>query len=396
MEKDRNTTGNRRRKKSVLLIVMLVLVSLIIITWIALPAIILRYSNNTLQNLEEYTGKVEDIDIRLLRGSVIIREIMLDKLDEDGKHDTTPLVSIDRIEASINWPSLFKGKISGKMLVESPVIIYTSEVHMDKEIKKDTMDFREILRKLVPISINSFEVRRGQIHFVDPNAKPVIDVYLSNLYINATNLTNVESNNPLPARVSAVAGMYEGDLIIDVRLDPLNKTPTFEMETELTSMELTELNPFFKEYGNFEVQNGRFSMYSEFAGKEGRFGGYVKPFIEDFEIEEQKEGEEVDQKIWESIVGSAMKILENPKTEAVATRIPVEGEFTNANVDAWEAIHYVLRNAFVEALRPTIENSISLNRMQPKNKETFLEKIFGGNDNEKQKSDGKEENKKKE
>ncbi len=339
-----------------------------------------------MQNLDEYTGRVEDIDLRLVRGTVVIRDLMFDKLDEDGKDDTIPLVSIARIDATINWHSLLKGKVAGKMLVYRPVIKYTNEVMQDREIKEDTSDFREVIRKLVPISISSFEVQEGQVHFVDPNVKPEIDIFMTNLNITATNLTNVDKNDEvLPAHVTASAGVYNGNYSLDVRLDPLNKQPTFDMKTELKDMDLTPLNPFFKQYGNFEIRKGGFSMVAEFAGKEGKFGGYVKPFVKDFEIEDNHEGEELSQVIWESIVGTSMKILENPKTDNVATKIPVTGEFVDPNVDTWNAIHYVLRNAFVQAIRPTIENSISVNKLNPGHKETFLEKIFGGDDDKKKK-----------
>jgi len=384
----------RKNRKYTFLIILAVFLILIIILRIALPGMIIKYTNNVLQSLKEYTGKVGDVDIRLIRGAFIIRDLMIDKLDEDGKEDTIPLVSVERIDATLDWQSLFRGKIAGKLWIFSPVVKYTSEVHKDKELEADTSDFRKILKKLVPISINRFQVQKGQIHFVDPYAKPMIDIYLADLYINATNLTNVvDEEEPLPAQVTAAANMYNGNFTLDIRLDPLNKYPTFEMQTEMKNLDLTGLNVFFKEYGNFEVRKGKFSMFAEFAGKQGHFGGYVKPFIEDFEIEKQNKGEEVTQRIWELIVGSAMKILENPKTDNVATKIPVEGEFLSAEADIWDAIHYVIRNAFVQALRPTIENSISVNKLQPENKETFLEKVFGGKEEKKEKK--KEEKKSK-
>jgi hypothetical protein len=386
-------TSKRHRRRRTWIVILISLVFIIGLAWLVLPGIIVKYSNRVLHDLEEYTGSVDDIDISLFRGAFVIRDIMIDKLDEDGRNDTIPFISIEAIDAKLDWHSVFRGKIAGKLKVHKPVVKYTSEIHKDEEIEEDTSDFREIFRKLVPISINRFEVVEGQVHYVDPNVKPMIDIYLSDLYINATNLTNVENKEELlPSHVTAAAGMYNGNFTMDIHLDPLNKFPTFEMETELKSMDLTKLNRFFKEYGNFEVQKGSFSMFSEFAGKEGRFGGYVKPFIKDFEIEKQKEGEELKQQIWETIVGASMKVLENPKTEKVATKIPVNGEFENAEVDSWNAIHYVLRNAFVQALRPTIENSIDVNHLKAEKKETFLEKVFGGND-EKSEDDKKAEKK---
>jgi hypothetical protein len=163
-------------------------------------------------------------------------------------------------------------------------------------------------------------------------------------------------------------------------LNPLKKQPTFELETELKNMDMTAINEFFKTYGNFEVKKGKFSLYAEFAGKEGSFGGYIKPFITDFEVKKYKGNDELKQRIWKMLVGTAMKILENPKTDKVATKIPFSGQFSDPEINIWKAIHYVLRNAFVQALRPSIENTINVNKLEDDSKKTLLEKVFGDGD----------------
>jgi hypothetical protein len=230
----------------------------------------------------------------------------------------------------------------------------------------------------MPLTVNRFEIHNGSIQYIDLNIQPPIDIGLFNLYIVATNLSNViNKHEMLPAKVKAMANMYDGHFHLNMNLNPLMKQPTFELETELKNMDMTAINEFFKTYGNFEVKKGKFSLYAEFAGKEGNFGGYIKPFMTDFEVKKYKENDELKQRIWEMLVGTAMKVLEIPKTDQVATKTPMSGRFSDPDINIWQAIHYVLRNAFVQALRPSIENTIFVNKLEEDTKETILEKVFG-------------------
>lgn len=368
--------GSRLRKIFIPLIFLLVI---IVACRIALPDIVLKYTNKTLKNLDEYTGSIEEIDIRLYRGAYVIRDIYIDKREEDGKKDRVPFFTAKEVDLSVDWRSLFRGKIVGKINVVEPVVNYTSELQTDKEIESDTADFREILKSMMPLTVNRFEIQNGQIHYIDINTNPMIDIAMKDINIVATNLTNVEKNKDelLPASVQASATAYGGYFTLDIRLNPLIKQPTFEFSAELKDMDLTAVNDFFRTYGNIEVEQGKFSVFTEFAGKEGSFGGYVKPFINDFKVDKWKENDDLQQRMWEVFVGTAMKVLENPETDQVATKIPFSGEFDDPDINSWKAIHYVLRNAFVQALRPAIENSITVNKLEEDSKKTLLEKVFG-------------------
>jgi len=383
-----NHRSKPKRNKRFILIAVPGVILVLILFRAFLPRLILNYSNRQLKQMKEYTGSVKDIDMHLYRGAVVIKDLVIDKTDEDSRKDTVPFVAIPRIDASIDWNALFKGKVVAKMKILEPVINYTNDIHADKELKQDTADFRELIRDLMPLTINRFEVRDGQLHYIDQSLQPPIDISMRDIYVVAANLSNVsDSNDMLPAHVSAAAGMYDGSFNLTVDLDPLKKTPTFEMQTELKNMDLVPLNDLFKTYGNIAIEEGSFSVFAEFAGKEGEFGGYVKPFINDFKVKKHKEDDDLEQRLWELLVGSAMKVLENPKSDQVATKVPVKGEFVDTEIETWDAIYYVLRNAFVQALRPAIENTISVNNMNADTKETFLEKLFDGSDKKKEKKE---------
>jgi hypothetical protein len=398
MEMKTEPSPHKKRKRHLFLKIILVIVLVLIVFRLFLPSIMLKYANKQLQHLSEYTGSIGDIDIHLYRGAYVARNIVIKKIEErSAAKDTIPFFSASAIDLSIDWASIFKGAIAGSVTLKNPVVNFLSGRHKDENIKQDSSDFQQLLKSLMPLTINRFEIIDGQIHYIDLGSKPIIDVAMTYIKVIATNFTNVEDKNLLlPARVDAYANTYGGKFSLNAKFNPLAKQPTFEMITELKSMDLIKVNEFLKAYGNFEVKKGQFSVYAEFAGKEGNFGGYVKPFINDFEVKKMEEKKGLPQRLWEMLVGTAMNILENPKTDKVATKVPIKGKFSDPGINVWRAISFILRNAFVQALKPSVENSININKLDDDSKKTFLEKVFGSGDKskDKKKDDDKKDEKK--
>lgn len=89
---------------------------------------------------------------------------------------------------------------------------------------------------------------------------------------------------------------------------------------------------------------------------EGAYKGYVKPLFKNMKVFDlKKDSKNPFKAIWEAIVGAAAKILESKRTGRVATEIPIRGNYHDKNIDYWAAIGNLLRNAFIEAIRPGFE-----------------------------------------
>jgi hypothetical protein len=366
-----------------------------VIARILLPYIVLKYVNNTLNELKEYQGHVEDIDIALIRGAYIIKDIRLDKKDSlTNKVDSIPFFRSSKIDLSVEWAAIFKGSIVGEIYVDDPVLNFVKGKHKNEDVNADTTDFRVTIKKLMPLTVNHFEIRNGQIHYIDKYSSPQVDVAMKNLQVKADNLSNVnDSAKLLPAKLVAEGDVYKGKFNLNVDFNAFEKQPTFDLNANLKNIDMVSLNPFFKAYAKFQVDQGNLGLYTEFAAKNGDFKGYVKPIIKDLKV--KKEGDFVDI-VWENIVGGIAKILENRKKEQVATKVPIEGKFDNPDTGLWTAINYVLRNAFVYALRPSIDNEINIGKVEEKDtNKTLLQKIFGGKDkkDDKEKNSGNEKDK---
>ena len=378
-------------------IILIVAISVIVLRLI-LPYVVLHYANRTLANMKGYYGHIADIDIALIRGAYKIDSIYLNKQDSlTGKQ--TPFFGAKLIDLSVEWKAIFHGAIVGELVFEEPTLRFTKDKVEPSNLKKDSTSFKNLLNDFMPLKVNRFEVNRGHIKYVDENSKPRVDIEMTNAYILAQNLRNsYDSIVLLPAKVKASADVYGGTLSFGMKLNPLADNPTFDMNAEAKGIDLAKLNEFFQAYAKIDVNQGTFGLYTEVAAKNGNFDGYVKPIIKDLDVlgkEDRKDN--LLQKLWEGIAGTVASVFTNPPKDQFATKIPFRGKVEDIDTNVWYAIVTIVRNAFIHALQPAIDNEINIASVDnPKEeKKTFLQKIFGGEKKEEKKVNKKDEKKSK-
>jgi hypothetical protein len=338
-----------------------IIIGVLIIIRLILPYVILYFANDRLAHMNGYYGRIRDIDLALYRGAYKIKDMYLNKKDSVTGMETD-FFDTQVIDLSIHWKALLEGKIVGELDFKAPTLKFTKDKVDFETVQKDTNDFRSLLRDFMPLKVNRFEIHGGNIRYRDLTSNPKLDIGLTDAYVKAENLTNVkEENNLLPSTVEAKANVYSGTLEVNMKVDPFNHKPTFDMNAELKNTNLPELNDFFKAYGKFDVNRGVFGLYMEGAAKDGNFVGYVKPIIKDLDVlgPEDKD-DKLLQKFWEGIVGAGGHVFRNQPHDQVATKVPLEGKVSKTEADVIYAILVVLKNAFIEALRPSIDNEISI------------------------------------
>jgi hypothetical protein len=374
-----------KKKYKILIGVAILLITIRLI----LPYVVLHYANKTLANMKGYYGHIEDIDLSIYRGAYIINNIYLNKVDSVSEKQTD-FFKAKNIDLSVEWGAIFHGSIVGELEFDSPVLIFTKDKVELSDVKGDTTDFRKLLKDFMPLKVNRFEVFNGDLHYADNTSKPKVDVALKQTHILALNLSNVTDDKiALPSKVTANASVYEGTLTFDMKLNALNKQPTFDLNADLKNINLVLLNDFLKAYGNFDVNKGTFGLYTEIAAKNGKFKGYVKPFIKDLDVVGQPDKHDnFFNKVYEHIVGAAGAVFKNQKKDQVATKVDMEGDFKNPQINTLDAIWEVLRNAFIQALMPSIDHEISLKSVdseKPEDKKNLIQRIFKPEKNEDQK-----------
>lgn len=372
-------TGTRTGK------VVLGLLVLLIALRIALPYVILHYANRELASMKGYFGKIQDVDVALLRGAYVIDSIYLNKADDKtGKQD--PFFSASTIDLSIEWKSLFNGEIAGELVFDRPFMKFTENRVELNEVTRDTGDFRELIRDFMPIQINRCEIRDGTVMYADYGADPAVELVATHIDALAQNLKNTyKKSEVLPATLKADARVYDGIVQLNMRMNPLAEHTTFDMDMKVIDASLPELNDFFKAYANADIKKGYFSMYMEAATKDEAFVGYVKPFIRDLDVLDWKGQDKDDnflRKVWEGVVGLGGKVFENQKDDDVATKIPLSGSLSTGEgikPNIMSAVVAVVRNAFFNSLKPSLDYEIDLNKVEEETKEDkrgFFKRIF--------------------
>jgi len=342
---------------------IIAIVLLLIAVRIALPYIVKDYVNKTLSEIPGYKGIVEDIDMNLWRGAYEIEIISLVKTDGDVP---VPFFSADKIDLSVQWDALFEGSLVAEIVLENPEINFVAGPSEEQSQSSVDDSWTDKVRELFPLKINRFEIHNGEIHFRDFHSDPNVDIYLNNIFASAENLTNSKDlSKTLMANINARGNaMGQGTFKLHIDINPFEKAPTFNLDAELKNIDMKKLNNFIKAYGSFDVEEGTFELYGEFAAANGKFEGYIKPLFKDLKVLSLKEDSENPlQLFWETIVGAVTGLFENQEKDQLAAKIPFSGNFEDPDANIWSTIGSVLENAFIRALIPSIEGSVNLEQV---------------------------------
>jgi hypothetical protein len=331
---------------------------------IAAPTLIQRYVNRVLDRTEGYRGSIGDVDLALLRGAYTIEAVEIDK--ETGKVPV-PLFKAREVDLSIEWRALFDGSLVGEVWFEEPEVNFVSAPRDAADQSGAEGDWRETVKALLPVKINRITIRNGTVHFRNFTSDPPVDVYLRDVNATVKNLTNSKDlGGDLVARAEATArAMEAGRISVRAAIDPYADRPTFDFDASATNVALTDWNAFLRAYAGIDVQRGALRLYAELQAKDGRFDGYLKPFLENVDVldfrEERKE-QGLLASFWEAVVGSTAEVVQDQTEDRVATRIPITGETEAPEIGFWSTLGNVLRNAFIEAFVPALENSVGNDR----------------------------------
>jgi hypothetical protein len=372
--------------------VFVVISAFIILLHIFAPMIILRVINHQMENMPEYTGHIKSLQFNIFTGQVTVKEFTMKK---KGGKIPVPFIDVDKLWVGIDVKAIWHKRLVAKVEVDNFQLNFVKGPTKETSQTKVDKSWIDYFDKLMPIDINKIKVNDGNIHYRDFHSYPKIDVFMDKFYLVGENLSTVkDTTKVLPATVNITANAYGGTLAINTKLNIFKKDiPDFDVNAEIKNLPLTYINNFLRAYAKLDVQKGTFSVYAEAAAKDGVVKGYVKPLVKDLDVIDTRERKNMPFKdqVIESLVEVVAWIFENKKTERVATKVDFEGSIKKPYISIWGAIGEVLVNAFIEALMPTLENSININSVGTEDDKSFLEKVFDPNGEHKKK---KEERKK--
>lgn len=346
---------------------LLGLVAVLAAARLAMPYALKWYVNKQLNHSKDYSGRIGDVTVHLWRGAYRVHDIHIFKTT--GKIPV-PFFSTAVLDLSLEWSELFHRSLVTKIAMQKTSVNFISGPTQEQTQTGTDNDWGQMLESLVPFKINRFELSEGQIHFQNLYANPPVDIYVNDLWIQATNFTNSRRvKEELPAGVAARGKtLGDGELYFSIHVNPLARTPAFELAGQLTNVNLPALNSFLKAYGKFDVARGDFALFTSFAAKDGNYDGYCKVFFDNLKVFnwENDKKKDVLEIFWKGIVGTLTTAFKNQPHDRLATKIPISGTFGKTDVHIWPTVATLLRNAFIRSLVPKTDEQMTIKTVENK------------------------------
>ena len=339
---------------------LVVIVAVLVAARAALPWYVEDYVNEKLNALEEYDGRVTDVDVALWRGAYRVEGLRIVKT---GAHQPTPFFSSEAIDFSIEWPSLMRGSLVAEGTFLRPNLNLVKGPNDRESQTGEGVDWVDRLEEMFPFRFNTVRIVDGTVTFRAPGIRTkdaLRATKLDGVISNITNAAGTDRETFAGFRVEATV-LDKGTAKVSGSVDPLAHEPTFDLNLTVRNVHLPKVNPWLRQYIKADAESGEFELYTELAAAEGRFKGYAKPIMRDVNIYSSEEEESnLLRRAWEGLVDLATRILEDEETDQVAARIPFSGSIEEPDADLLETMVSVVRNAFVSAFARSLEGSITL------------------------------------
>jgi len=213
----------------------------------------------------------------------------------------------------------------------------------------------------VLVRVDEVNLKKSDLAYVNKATNPNYRLYFSDLDLKAENLSNQNTQGTATVKAHGKF-MGSGPSVIDAAWRPSAKNSSdFNLNLRVENTDMTQMNDLIRAYGNFDVTEGSFSLYSEVAIRSGEINGYIKPFFANVKIyDPQKEANKPFlTKVREGIIAALAWVLTNKPRDEIATSITLTGKLDSPQYSSWEAFVGMLKNAFITALRRDFENRSS-------------------------------------
>jgi hypothetical protein len=181
-------------------------------------------------------------------------------------------------------------------------------------------------------------------------------IFFSDADLQLNNFSKNFSQGPAQAKLKAKF-MGSGPTAATMNFRPAPGGRDFDLQLRVEETQMTALNDLLRDYGNFDVSAGVFSLTTELHVKNDHITGYVKPFFRDMKVYDARKdkGKSFTHKAYEVLVGAAAKVLQNRPRQEVATKVDIKGSPSDPKASGWQIVTQLVRNAFFTALVPSFE-----------------------------------------
>ena len=318
-----------------------------------LPYWLTGYVNHQIEDLDGYGGTVQDIDVKLWRGTYQIHGINIYK-DRGGLKK--PFFMAETVELSLEWRALLNGAIVAKIDVTD------ATMNFSKGQTGEGANWPQLVDALSPFDIDRLDIHTSKVAYIDYSASPDVNIYIHQIEAQIENLRQITDKNtrlPSPVRISGIS-IGGGKLLVTGRMNILQDVPDFDLDAKLENSALPAFNDYAHAFAGVDFEKGTISVYTEMAAANGKVVGYVKFVANDISVNLLNSNPF--NVVWKSLASGFMQIFKNHPKDQFAMRIPIEGDINNPERDTWAGFMSIFKNTFVRAYSKDTDGNINFNR----------------------------------
>ena len=297
-----------------------VLILVLVAVRIAAPAFILKRLNTKLATM----SPVYSLHVGNLHLSFIRMFYRLENLEGRLKNGGKIFASAERIDVSVAWSQLFRGRILTNVIADNGRIVLSPALF--EESKQPQAAPKAVAQQaaatLCPMSVSAIRIQNASLEFGDYLNEPGSNIWrVTGVGGTVTNL------NPTPAApftyFTARGTMLQSSMFkASGRARRLDKPMAWEAQTEVRGFDLVQTNKLVSRFFPLTFTSGTLDLFAEAKSQHGKVEGYVKPFIKKMHvIGDKKDFKSIEHFAVEMAIALGNAVLRRPEDQSVATRL---------------------------------------------------------------------------
>jgi Domain of Unknown Function (DUF748) len=213
----------------------------------------------------------------------------------------------------------------------------------------------------VNVRLDRLLLTDGQVGFVNRATQPPYRLFVDRANLEVLNMSNRIASLRATGAVFRLRGRFMGGgtAKLDATFRPGAPEADLGAELAVENARLPAFNDLLLAYKRPDVAGGTVSVYSQIEVKHSRIHGYVKAMFDDIKLDDPRKdrNKSFGARLKEKLIGGLAEMLENKKSDALATRAEITGTLSSPQVNAGQVYSSIIRNAFWKAIKPGFDSA---------------------------------------
>jgi hypothetical protein len=325
------------------------IVGVVAAAYIVVPPLVLNFANRKLANMKKYSGHIAGIDLSLLHGGVVAKDLKLWQRDA-GSIDR-PLASARAVRVHWIWHDLLHGRQLFDVTMVDPHVRIVNQAQKE-EAKHGNKSLQDELRGAFGDKLKALHIQDGDVVLEAQAGDQPVRLTLHDLNGDAIGLQDhAGPKHPRPAHIDLRGkSTPPGSFHVRAHFNPKDPVQAFQMLARVQTKDLEDWNKLLAKAADLKVKSGEMTLDVDLSGDDGKLDGAVRPYLKDLEIADfQGDHSALVAKIKNTLLGAAADILENGDTHVIAARAPIHGDLNQPGTSVWSTVWSGVEHAFAQS-----------------------------------------------